>query len=238
MLSRDLVQDGVVLLPAGLVDEIVPVDAAIDPASRTPRWCAGGPPGGDAAWRAAAAAGDVALRRAEGDVRIYEVTLPGEGGAWTEALLSNEPRATTFAGVPRERVEAQDPAGELAASVPDVLGRMLWPRGQHPVRLEITNRTGGDWPGFDIQTEGLVQLRYAFLSADGKTALEATAPLDTDIPRNATTTSTAYIASPSDAGRYRLRLDLVQRRDGETHRLPIAGIERDITVTPASRRSR
>jgi hypothetical protein len=196
------------------------------------------PPGGDAAWRAAAAAGEVALRRVEGDVRIYEVTLPGEGGAWTEALLSTEPRATTFAGVPRERVEASGRAGELAARVPDVVGRMLWPRGQHPVQLEITNRTQRDWPGFDIQTEGLVQLRYAFLSPDGKTALEATAPLDTDIPRNATRASTAYIASPSDAGRYRLRLDLVQRLDGETRPLPIAGIERDVIVTAASRRSR
>jgi hypothetical protein len=196
------------------------------------------PAGGNAAWRAAAAAGDVALRRVEGDVRIYEVTLRGEGGAWTEALLSKEPRTTTFAGVPRERVEASGSAGELAASVPGVFGRMLWPRGQHPVQLEITNRTERDWPGFDIQTEGLVQLRYAFLSADGKTALEATAPLDTDIPRNATRASTAYIASPSDAGRYRLRLDLVQRLDGEARPLPIAGIEREIIVTPASRRRR
>ncbi|UCE86262.1 MAG: hypothetical protein JSU66_00500 [Deltaproteobacteria bacterium] len=185
------------------------------------------------AWAAAAASGDLALRRSVGAARIYEVTRPGSGGDWTAALLSKQPRAKTFAGLARDPLDPSQNAGQLAAELPASLERMLWPREQHPIQLTIANRSARDWPGFDSQSEGLVELRYAFRAGDGTLALEATTPLDTDLPANATTAATAYIASPRDAGTYRLRVDLVQRVGGELRALPVRGAERDVVVRAA-----
>ena len=78
-------------------------------------------------------------------------------------------------------------------------------------------------------------LRYRFLGGDGAVELEATAPLDADVAAAATTTSTAFIASPSREGRYRVRFDLVQRAGDRLLPLPVDAVERDIRVRPASR---
>jgi hypothetical protein len=111
------------------------------------------PAGGDAAWRAAAAAGDVALRRVEGDVRIYEVTLPprARGGVGQRRRARGQRprclRAHALAARPASRsARDHEPDGARLARIrhPD--------RGARPASLRVPLRGREDGAGGDRAT--------------------------------------------------------------------------------------
>jgi hypothetical protein len=132
--------------------------------------------------------------------------------------------------LPRAPLEPRRVAGSLAveSAGPFRLAGDL--RIPERVSLRVSNDGDDPWPGLDVQTEGLVRLRYAFLAADGNAVLTDTAALAADLPSRATRTLRVPIAPPARAGAYRLRLDLVQRLGDLDHRLPIDAVELSVEV--------
>jgi hypothetical protein len=182
------------------------------------------------AW--AAALRTSALRRVYSNPTtwILEVADWQRGGRFTHALIDPTPRPATLAGLPRAPLEPRRVAGSLAveSAGPFRLAGDL--RIPERVSLRVSNDGDDPWPGLDVQTEGLVRLRYAFLAADGNAVLTDTAALAADLPSRATRTLRVPIAPPARAGAYRLRLDLVQRLGDLDHRLPIDAVELSVEV--------
>jgi hypothetical protein len=182
------------------------------------------------AW--AAALRTSALRRVYTDPTtwILEVADWQRGGRFTHALTDPTPRPTTLAGLPRAPLEPTRVAGSLAveSAGPFRLAGDL--RIPERVSLRVSNDGDAPWPGLDVQTEGLVRLRYAFLDADGNVVLTDTAALAADLPARASRTLRVPITPPDRAGAYRLRLDLVQRLGDLDHRLPIDAVELPVEV--------
>jgi len=178
-----------------------------------------------AAWRDADRSGTLHRVHIDASTWIFEIPDSERAGRFTEALIAPDARATTFAGLPRAPLELPPPAGALRVGAPlsfTFAGGLAIPE---LVDVEIANASAHPWPGLDVQTEGLVRLRYAFLTADGAEVLAGTAALAADLPPHARVELRVPVTPPTRAGAFRLRVDLVQRLGDEERALPIPAVE-------------
>jgi hypothetical protein len=81
-----------------------------------------------------------------------------------------------------------------------------------------------------VQSEGLVQLRYAFSDLEDRLIETGNAPLDADLPPGVSIVS-PVIGAPTRSGRYRLCAELVQIRAGLPKSLPFEPIEVEVEVS-------
>jgi hypothetical protein len=111
-----------------------------------------------------------------------------------------------------------DPSGWLGVSLP----------------LRIHNHGQLDWPGLDPLDEGLVAVHWSLLtpgagggSADrGDTVLaEGIAMLDGDVPAGGRLATQVDVTGRVRAGAATLRVELVQIRNGQAQRQPLAAVE-------------
>jgi hypothetical protein len=186
-------------------------------------------------WTHAAARG--ALRRvyANPPVRIFEVPGWDQAGDWTQALVSPEPRPHTFSGLPRTPLAADAVRGTLQVLE---VARFELRGGRRIPRLvpvALTNDGDVSWPGLDVDSEGLVRLRYRWRSPDGSYQVTELAPLLTDVPSGKRIRAYAPILGPRHSGPMSLRLDLVQRLGDEERALPIDAVELEVEVMAADR---
>lgn len=184
-----------------------------------------------AAWEQAVRSG-VARKVWSGErAAILELTGWEEGGRYVEELVSPRPRARTFAGISRAPLELAEGDASLSARLPERFRFIGARRLPALVTLRIDNRSDLTWPGFDVQSEGLVHLRYVFLNTEGaELAEEATVMLAEDVPARSSVILRVPVHPPARAGMHRLRMDLVQRLDGEDRPLPVAPVELEAEV--------
>jgi len=179
-------------------------------------------------WQQAAEREDLRQAYADEWTLIYEVRSQVEPGEWMSGVASAALRAETLRGLPRGPLALPRPAGQMqlaAEQAPSFRGRM--PRA---MELLVTNASAQDWPGFDYQRDGLVELRYVFAREDGTLGGWDTAPLDVDVPAGDIVRAYPVMTPPGKPGRFRLCMDLVQRLGGVLEPLPVASIEVDVTV--------
>jgi len=185
-------------------------------------------------WLLAERSGTLRLAVARSDFRIYEVPSAPTNQSWLAALLAEAPGPTTMTGLPRAAVPLPEKAGTLRVEVPR---RMRYDQASGLpvfVAVSIENPSEATWPGLDIQTEGLVQLRYRFFDAAGEMVREDTASFDVDLPPMREVTTRALIRSPARTGRFRVRFDVVQRLGDSLRDLgfPVVGGEVEVTQRP------
>lgn len=190
------------------------------------------PPERRAAWRDLPAGGPLRPVIAAGPLTLYEVEGWEEAGVHREAVAGIAARETTLAGHSRAPLSPADQRGALRVEVDGPFhfaGRRRLPR---PVTLLLHNAGARTWPGLDPDPEGLVRLRARFLDARGEVAAEDLPPLVADVPPGDTALRVA-VAPPARAGRYRLRVDLVQRVDGVDRPLAVPPVEVPVEVRAA-----
>ena len=173
-------------------------------------------------WLEAAEGG--VLRRAWDDpyTLILEIPAHDDRGLWVDALRRPSSRLTLL-GLSRAPLDLPSPAGRIEAVAR--AGRIrFWPM-PGPVEIHVDNATEQAWPGFDADTEGLVQLRYVFAGPDGRVVKGGIVPLDHDVPAGASVAARLPLVPPKQTGRYDLCLDLVQRVGLELRPLPVPPVE-------------
>ena len=183
-----------------------------------------------AAWADADRSGTLRRVHIDASTWIFEIPDSERAGRFTEALIAPDVRATSFAGLSRVALELPQSAGTLTVGAPPSFafaGDLAIPE---LLDVEIANASAHAWPGLDVQTEGLVRLRYAFLTADGAEVLTGTAALAADLPPHARVELRVPVTPPTRAGTFRLRVDLVQRLGDEEHTLPIPAVELRVEV--------
>lgn len=185
-------------------------------------------------WLLAKQSGTLRLAVAKPDFRIYEVPAAPTNESWLAALLAEEPGPTTMTGLPRKAVPSPRKPGALRVVVPE---RMHYEQDYglpYFATVTLGNPSDATWPGLDIQTEGLVRLRYRFFDAAGAVVREAVAGLDSDLPPKRETVTRALVHPPAITGRFRVRFDVVQRVGEELRDLgfPVAESEVDVTERP------
>lgn len=181
-----------------------------------------------ASWRVVESAGIVRRVHDSIHTRIYEIVPNGAASDLLPVLVDPTRRIRTFEGLARRPLDA--PAGELSmtTSKQHVHDKL------NPARVRILNADKQHWPGFDIDPEGLVQLRYSYTprgapaeAAQGTDTRLVT--LDADLAPG-TTTLTVRLQAPRRSGTYDLCIDLVQQVSGQTHALPIPAMTRAVRV--------
>lgn len=181
-------------------------------------------------WRELIERGVVKEAYRDADTRILEVVDREEAGAWLDAIRSPKRRPRTLTGLTREPIVIPAGSGRLGVEIPETpragSRRLLWIE----VVATLENGTSRTWPGFDVQAEGLVELRYRFVDSDGKTAGEGVVPLSADVPAGGKVVTRGYFPPPAETGEYRLCFALVQRLGDELVRLGVPEVERQITV--------
>jgi len=183
---------------------------------------------GRLAWQRAGRRADLRQAYADEWTLIYEVRSQLEPGEWMSRVASTASRVETLSGLPRGPLALSRPAGHIELAdeqAPRFRGRL-----SRPIEILVANASAKDWPGFDYQREGLVELRYVFVQDDGTVAGCDTAPLDVDVPAGKTVRAFPQITPPGSQGRFRLCMDLVQRLGGALAPLPVASIESDVTL--------
>jgi energy-coupling factor transporter transmembrane protein EcfT len=182
-------------------------------------------------WNAAVDSGILRLVHASLHSRIYEIEPAPDTGELTPALLNPAPRRRTFSGLERRALD--DPAGRLSLSTPRRHSRqhLNW------VHLAIRNASQEVWPGFDIDGEGLVQVRYSYAprgtdthSAEDERPETRLVTLDRDIRPGHTANVRVQVQAPRRSGPYVLCVDLVQRFAGSLQPLRIPAVERNVIV--------
>jgi hypothetical protein len=187
-------------------------------------------------WERAAAAGRLRLVERRKSTLVLEVPDWEQGGDWSPALLARQARPETFTGLPRTALPATAGAGSLRCDVPGSfyfvggeLGRWSLPK---PVQVELGNRSTLPWPGFDIQPEGLVRLRATFRTPSGAIALRDVFPIDVDVAPGERLSRTVLLNGPTERGRYRLELELVQQLEGGFRELGVPPVRLAAEVRP------
>jgi len=191
------------------------------------------------AWTTAAREGRVVLVHSSPTTRIYELHGWQTGGDLTASLLSAESRATTFNGLGRTPLALGSDSGRISVRpVPN-----LTARSSVTTSLTIHNTSTATWPGFDIDEQGLVRIRYSYIPLDdvaankheSRDAVTKLAPIEVDLPAGSVTRSALVLASPRVPGKYELCIDLVQLagiKDGVQNiiRLPLEPRRQRIVV--------
>lgn len=166
------------------------------------------------AWATAAREGRVSLVHSSPTTRIYELRGWQTGGKLTASLLSAESRATTFNGLARTPLALGPGAGRIGAKpVPN-----LTARSTTTTSLKIHNTSTATWPGFDIDEQGLVRIRYSYIPLgdlatnenEVRDTVTKLAPIEVDLPSGTVTRVALVLTSPRTAGKYELCIDLVQ----------------------------
>ena len=196
-------------------------------------------------WDRAERRGDVRTHVRQAGLRVVDLAptagAAADAGSWKDALVDPAPRATTFAGLSREPLAfghgdgSQQPVGRIHLAVRgSLLGQV-----DNPVVLRVRNASSVAWPGFDIQREGLVLLRYTVAPAGASLAERGDATFVTTLNRDIAAGEAAEIAMflrpkhPERNGPQELCADLVQWIDGEPHALPVEPVR---TTVPVLRR--
>ena len=188
------------------------------------------PPGKKNAWQKIGSSGLVRVYQdAEG--AIFSIPPSRSSGKFMDSLTRSGPRADTLTGLPRMALPLEPNAGTIISLEADGDFRYLglFPM-KRPVHLQIENQTSVTWPGLDVQTNGLVQLRYSFSTLQGQVVAEGVAPLDADVPRGVHQVN-PILAGPTSTGRYLLCADLVQVLQGTVQPLPVAPVEIEVDVS-------
>ncbi len=181
-------------------------------------------------WDRAVERGIVELAHSAPNAQIYRVPEHIDAGNLLDALASDEARSQTFSGLPRTPLDTERATGAIEVLVP---ATMKYQRGtglESWIQLDIRNDSDADWAGFDIQTEGLVELRYRFVDETGQVELETTAPLDIDVMARQEVRTQVVMHPPPRDGTYTVQFDLVQRLGDELHALSVASIDRRLIV--------
>jgi hypothetical protein len=178
----------------------------------------------------AAAVDEGRVRRVWGDAATWILELRDAGRAprWVESVRSAAPRERTLDGLSRAPLALPLPAGRLAWAENPPL--RFAPDVTRLVHVRLENDSDVPWPGFDVQTDGLVVARYAFRSEAGDVVVDARAPLGEDAPPRDRVRLTLPIRPPAQVGRYRLVLELVQNVAGEERVLPVPPLSIDAEV--------
>jgi hypothetical protein len=182
-------------------------------------------------WSLAERSGTLRLAVAKPDFRIYEVPAAPTNESWLTALLTEAPGPTTMTGLPRAAVSLPEEAGTLRV---EVLKRMHYERSYglpYFTPVALGNPSDATWPSLDIQTEGLVQLRYRFFDAAGEMVREDTASFDMDLPPKRKTAARALVRPPAITGRFRVHFDVVQRVGEELRDLGFPVVRSEVEVT-------
>jgi hypothetical protein len=161
---------------------------------------------------------------------VLEVVDREGARAWEEAIRSRTPRTRTLTGLTREPIIVSEGSSHLEVEVAPVLPVGATREVYAAMEAWVENGTKRSWPGIDIQTEGLVQLRYQFLTNDGVAARDGTVPLYVDVPAMGSQVVRGLLQPPEDPGVYRLRFVLVQRQGGELIPIGVGAVERRVTV--------
>lgn len=172
------------------------------------------------------------LRRAFRDSQtwVLEVVDRDEAGVWVEAVKTRVPRERTLTGLMREPIVVPGGSSRLEVEIPEVLPQGAAREVFVEVAATITNGTARSWPGIDIQTEGLVQLRHEFVSSDGTFVQEGVTSLHADVPAKGVLVTRAFLEPPERVGIYRLRFGLVQRRGDALAEFGVPEVERQVAV--------
>ena len=155
-------------------------------------------------------------------------------GALREELVDPEPRSTTLSGLSRAAIALSPDEGSLRAKVASPFRLLGLRRISKLVPLTIENRSRHSWPGFDVQTEGLVRLRYRFEDDSGQKVSSEVASLAADIAPQSTLETRVPVRPPALQGNFRLTLELVQERDGREQSLGIAPVVLPVQVVPGT----
>ena len=189
------------------------------------------PVGERARWAAAAATPFVREVHNSLHTRIYELATTRSSGDLLPVLLDPSPRSRTFNGL--ARLPVREAAGTLAVTTP----RRHLRRQPSPTNVRLHNTGDETWPGFDVDPEGLVQLRYSYFPLDPDTRTPQTASaqtrlarLDADLAPGDQAAIAVQLQAPRLSGRYELCLDLVQRSAGRLHALPIPAVRKRVSV--------
>jgi hypothetical protein len=168
------------------------------------------------------------FRNSEG--AIFEVLQDGTNGQWMQALIDGRPRSRTLGGLARDEVAiSSHRSGISSLEIRGAFHFMGFQPIDRPIELEIQNFEKNTWPGLDVQSEGLVKLRYAFSDQKDQLIQTDTAFLDADIPPGTSIVS-PILGAPTHPGSYRLCVDLVQIRNGAPRALPFDPLEVDVQV--------
>jgi hypothetical protein len=187
-----------------------------------------------APWEQAVRQGRLGLVWSDAGTWILE--LPGflQAGRLQEAMLAPEPRALTLTGLSRAPLALA--AGEAAIEVAQPLAFSTSRGNGLPRRVPVTLRNAGErpWPGLDVQPEGLVRVRYAFLDGSGAELFHRSVALADDVPPRRALALKLPVAPPGEPGRYRFRAELVQVQGGEERPLAAPFAELAVEVDDVS----
>jgi len=226
-LAQDLPEPRAVARLHALVDVrfiVLHVDA-LSPQTRAP-------------WEAAVRAGRLTRVWSDADTWILEIPDFQRAGRLQAALVSPEPREKTLLGLPRTPLVIAPGEGALAIeSREPLLMNVAGSRGvTRRVAVTLRNASEVAWPGLDVQREGLVRLRYAFLDGEGREVLQDSVGLADDVPPRRALSLRLPISPPGRAGDYRMRAELVQVLDGEERPLAVPAVEAAARVSEFSYR--
>lgn len=185
-------------------------------------------------WKLAVERGLVELVFAEPNAQIYRVPDHPDGGTLLAALVADAPRPHTFGGLSREPLDVSRAIGRIRVESPATMKYQQATGLESWVQLGIRNQSDADWPGFDIQTEGLVALRCRFIDDSGLVGHEYIASLDTDVMAGQVVRTQVLVRGPAREGSYTIRFDLVQRVGDELRALSVASVDRRIEVEHAA----
>jgi len=99
--------------------------------------------------------------------------------------------------------------------------------------FQVHNSSRRAWPGFDVQREGLVALRYTFTPTSSPSrAKTKLARLGVDLKPGTTTTALVDLTAPNISGAATLCLDLVQQLGERVLPLDVPALEMTVHVAP------
>jgi len=179
-------------------------------------------------WAEAVASGRLHRVWSDATTWILELAGPRREPRWLEAMRSPAPREHTLEGLSRAPLALPLPAGRLELFEPTPA--LFAPGTTRLLHVRLDNDSDVPWPGFDVQTDGLVLARYSFRGEANGLVIDGTAPLGEDAPPRDRVRLTLPIRPPAEPGRYRLVLELVQSIDGEERVLPVPPLSLDAEV--------
>jgi hypothetical protein len=187
-----------------------------------------------APWEQAVRKGRLALVWSDAGTWILELPGFAQAGRLQDAMVSPEPRAQTLTGLSRAPLALAP--GEAAIEIAQPLAFSA-SRGNGLLRrVPVTLRNAGElpWPGLDVQPEGLVRVRFAFLDERGNALSERSVALADDVPPRRALALKLPVAPPGETGPYRFRAELVQVQDGEERPLAAPPAELALDVDDVS----
>ena len=165
-----------------------------------------------ARWRSAAQENpDLPVVYDEHQTLVLEIEQTESTGLWQDALTSEERRDTTLHGLSRDPLDSSTQRALLEVAVPDQIREPIAPDLGIPFALRLANRSQQEWPGFDPDPEGLIQVRIAWMSEDGSLSGQTALPVDQDLRPGEDLELQTSLAHPGKAGLFFYCFDLIQK---------------------------